>query len=46
MAVTIFQTGANKMYIIAVDAKQGYHQVKDRSGDVEKLVFFAPYLVV
>ena len=42
MAVTIFHTGANKMYIITVDAKQGYHQVKVRSCDVEKLAFFAP----
>ena len=40
MVVTIFQTCANKMYIITVDAKQGYHQVKVRVCDVVKLVFF------
>ena len=42
MAVTIFQMSSSKMYIITVDVKQGYHQVKVWSCDVEKLAFFAP----
>ena len=34
MAVTIFQMGSSKTYIITVDTKQGYHQVKFRAYDV------------
>ena len=42
MAVMIFQMGSSKMWVITVDAKQGYHQVMDRECDIEKLAFFAP----
>ena len=31
------------LYFISLDAKQGYHQVKVREKDQEKLVFFGPY---
>lgn len=31
-----------KLYIISLDAKQGYHQVKVRKSDIQKLAFFAP----
>ena len=30
------------MWIITMDAKQGYHQISLRKYDVEKLAFFAP----
>ena len=30
------------MYIITVDAKEGYHQVTVQECNVEKLAFFAP----
>ena len=30
------------IWIIIVDARQGYHQVKVRRFDIEKLAFFAP----
>ena len=42
MAVTIFCNGSGKCWIITVDAKQGYHQVKVRECDVKKFAFFAP----
>ena len=42
MAVTIFQMGSSKMWIITVDAKQVYHHVMVRKYDIEKLAFFAP----
>ena len=32
----------DKIYIISLDAKQGYHQVKVREVDREKLAFFSP----
>ena len=35
MAVTIFQTGSSKLWIITVDAKQGYHQVTVQECDIE-----------
>ena len=42
IAVTIFESGSGRMWIITVDAKQGYHQIKVRECDVEKLAFFGP----
>ena len=42
MAVAIFQMRSSKIWIITVDAKQGYHQVMVREYDIEKLAFFAP----
>ena len=32
----------NKILFISLDAKQGYHQVKVRDSDKEKLAFFSP----
>ena len=42
MAMTIFQMGSLKIWIITVDEKQGYHQVMVRECDIKKLAFFAP----
>ena len=42
VAVTLFASGSGKMWIITVDAKQGYHQIKVKESDVEKLAFFGP----
>ena len=42
MAVAIFQMGSSKMWMITVDTKQGFHQVKVRECDIDKLTFFAP----
>ena len=42
MAITIFQTGSSRMWIITIDTKQGYHQFKVRDCDIEKLTFFGP----
>ena len=39
MVITIFQIGSTTMYIIMVDTKQGYHQIKVRERDVEILSF-------
>ena len=39
MAINIFQIGSSRICIITVDTKQGYHQVKVRDCDVEKLAF-------
>ena len=33
---------SSKLWIISLDARQGYHQVKVREEDTEKLAFFAP----
>ena len=41
-AVTIVMVGSTVMWIITVDARQGYHQVAVRRIDREKLAFFAP----
>ena len=41
-AIGSLNIGAGKIYIITVDARQGYHQVAVRSADKEKLAFFAP----
>ena len=41
-AIMIFNVGGEKVYLITVDAKQGYHQVAVKPSDVEKLAFFAP----
>ena len=35
-------TGSSKIWIISLDARQGYHQVAVRQSDREKLAFFAP----
>ena len=42
MAITIFQIGLAKLWVVNVDAKQGYYQVVLRDRDVDKLDFFAP----
>ena len=34
MAVTIFETSSSKMWIITVDAKQGYYQISVRECDI------------
>ena len=41
-AITIMVVGTNFIWIITVDARQGYHQVSVRKIDREKLAFFAP----
>ena len=41
-AITIIMVGSTVMWIITVDARQGYHQVSVNSIDREKLSFFAP----
>ena len=41
-AITIFQVGSCIIWIITVDARQGYHKVMVRAMDREKLAFFAP----
>ena len=41
-AITIMVVGTNFVWIITVDARQGYHQVSVRRADREKLAFFAP----
>ena len=41
-AISIMVVGANCVWIITVDARQGYHQVAVRKIDREKLAFFAP----
>ena len=41
-AITILQVGSNIIWIITVDARQGYHQVMVRAMNREKIVFFAP----
>ena len=43
ITVTLFQIGPSKMWIITVDAEQGYHlRARIRECDAEKLTFFAP----
>ena len=41
-AISIMIVGTNCIWIITVDARQGYHQVSVRKIDREKLTFFAP----
>ena len=41
-AINILGYGAGKIWIISLDARQGYHQVSVRAIDREKLAFFAP----
>ena len=41
-AVMILSWGAGDIWIISLDARQGYHQVSVRPSDREKLAFFAP----
>ena len=41
-AVDSIHLGPGKIFIITVDARQGYHQVKVREADREKLAFFGP----
>ena len=41
-AITILSWGAGDIWIISLDARQGYHQVTVLKIDREKLSFFAP----
>ena len=41
-AISIMVVGTNCVWIITVDARQGYHQVSVKQSDREKLAFFAP----
>ena len=41
-AITILGCGAVTIYIISLDARQGYHQVAVRVSNQEKLAFFTP----
>ena len=41
-AIIFMCTGYGKLWIITLDARQGYHQVPVREEDQEKLAFFAP----
>ena len=41
-AVMILGWGAVEIWIISLDAQQGYYQVSVRNSDREKLAFFAP----
>jgi len=41
-AITVLEVGGDAIYIITVDARQGYHQVTVRRIDRDKLAFFAP----
>ena len=40
--VTVLNVGSHHIWIITLDACQGYHQVAVRPADQEKIVFFAP----
>ena len=40
--IAVLEVGGSAVYIITVDARQGYHQVTVRIIDREKLAFFAP----
>ena len=42
VSITIIGNGAKTLYLIALDNRQGYHQVSVRTEDQEKLAFFAP----
>ena len=41
-AIIILDNGAGSIWIIILDARQGYHQISVRQSDREKLTFFAP----
>ena len=41
-AIAIIDTGSQFIWIISLDARQGYHQVRVRMVDREKLAFFGP----
>ena len=41
-AIAIIDTGSQFIWIISLDARQGYHQVRVRKVDREKLAFFGP----
>jgi len=41
-AIAIIDTGSQYIWIISLDARQGYHQVTVRKIDREKLAFFSP----
>ena len=41
-AIVILGCGADEIWIISLDARQGYHQVAVRKEDREKLAFFSP----
>ena len=41
-AISVLMIGGDEIWIITVDARQGYHQVAVRKVDQEKLAFFAP----
>ena len=41
-AVSVMSWGAGELWIIGLDARQGYHQVAVRKTDREQLAFFAP----
>ena len=41
-AIGSLNFGSGTIYIITVDARQGYHQVAVKASDKEKLAFFAP----
>ena len=41
-AIAIIDTGSQFIWIISLDARQGYHQVRVRRIDREKLAFFSP----
>ena len=41
-AIGSLNLGSGTIFIITVDARQGYHQVKVRESDKDKLAFFAP----
>ena len=41
-AITILGTGADEIWFISLDVRQGYHQISVRKIDREKLTFFNP----
>ena len=38
-----FGDSYGKLYLISLDARSGYHQIRVRESDQEKLAFFTPY---
>ena len=41
-AIHVLNIGGVQVFLITVDAKQGYHQIAVKKSDQEKLAFFAP----
>ena len=41
-AIVILGCGTDEIWIISLNARQGYHQIKVRKIDREKLAFFSP----